>query len=77
MGTSQVPLVLKSAYKYGQGNVSLQIRRIGLTQKTRVNPWIDSDLQIRRMIKDPRETVPWPYLWADFQTKGTCEVPMT
>ena len=50
MGTSQVPLVLKSAYKYGQGTVSLQIRRIGLTQKTQVNPWIDSDLQIRRMI---------------------------
>ena len=50
MGTSQVPLILKSAYKYGQGTVSLQIRWIGLTQKTRVNPWIDSDLQICRMI---------------------------
>ena len=50
MGTSQVPLVLKSAYKYGQGNVSLQIRRIGLARITWVNPWIDSDLQIRRMI---------------------------
>ena len=36
MGTSQVPLVWKSAHKYGQGTVSLQIRRIGLTR-------IDSD----------------------------------
>ena len=28
MGTSQVPLVLKSTYKYGKGTVSLQIRRV-------------------------------------------------
>ena len=40
MGTSQVPMVLKSAYKYGQGTVSLQIR---LTQICKLSDDIRSE----------------------------------
>ena len=39
-----------------------------------VNPWIHCSESV---LCDRRETVPWPYLWTDFQTKGTCEVPTT
>ena len=73
MGTSQVPLVLESVHKNGQGTVSLQTRQL---------PTITQQLPtITRQLSDNcrvwRETVPWPYLWADFKTKGTFEVPLT
>ena len=63
MGTSQVPLVLKLAHRYGQGTEWIQAN--GLDSLRFANLW------------DPRETVPWLYLWADLQIKGTFDVPMT
>ena len=80
MGTSQIPLVLKSVHKNGQGTVSLQTRQ--LPTIIRQLPTITRQLPtITRQLSDNcrvwRETVPWPFLWTDFETKGTCEVPMT
>ena len=62
MGTSKVPLIWKSAHKYSQGTVSLGSHRFANRSESNPFAWIHS--------------VPWPYLWANFKTKGTCEVPM-
>ena len=80
MGTSQVPLVLKSAHKYGQGTVSLQTRQLSDNCRVIVGNCRVIVGNYRIIVGNCRvwrETVPWPFLWTDFETKGTCEVPMT
>ena len=70
MGTSQVPMVLKSAYKYGQGTVSLQIR---LTQICKSVGWYkirekQCHGHIYGPISKPRLPVKFPWPKENFKT---------